>query len=203
MRMTFLLAFQQFCFRAWAKQGSAEAWEPRGDANTRERGLNPSSPPRAPLCLTRRGNPPARLIPPPRPDAFRWRWFSQLSLKAKSCWLSDTKAAPAIATWIAAVRDEDIWSRILMPKACGLQSTWTQAPDLQRTSILLLSAMRWSKKAWLLNALGLSAPQEQGVFQVTEVKPQNSSGEADPNLQNQNPFPDANQTRCAHSRHGM
>lgn len=135
-----------------------------------------------------------------QPDTFRWRWFSQLSLKAESCWLSDTKAAPAIATWIAAVRDEDVCSRISMPTACGLQSTWTRGPDIQKN---LNPFVVWSKKAWLLNAFGVSAPQEQGVFQVTEVKPQNRSGEADPNLQNQNPFPDANQTRCAHSRHSV
>lgn len=42
MRITFLLAFQQFCFRAWAKQGSAEAWEPRGDTNTWECRMNGS-----------------------------------------------------------------------------------------------------------------------------------------------------------------
>lgn len=57
MRITFLLAFQQFCFRAWAKQGSAEAWEPRGDTNTWERGMNGSKSLHATHCLHHRGSP--------------------------------------------------------------------------------------------------------------------------------------------------
>lgn len=62
MRITFLLAFQQFCFRAWAKQGSAEAWELRGDTNTREHSLNCSKSLRATHCL-RQDNSPASFTP--------------------------------------------------------------------------------------------------------------------------------------------
>lgn len=64
MRITFLLVFQQFCFRACAKQGSAEAWELRGDTNTREHGLNCFKSLRATHCL-HQGDSPASLTPLP------------------------------------------------------------------------------------------------------------------------------------------
>lgn len=80
MRITFLLAFQQFCFRAWAKQGSAEAWEPGGDTNTRSELLQIST------CnsLPPSGRFSCQLNSSAWAHTSRWRWFSQPSLWARS-----------------------------------------------------------------------------------------------------------------------
>lgn len=86
MRITLLLAFQQFCFRAWAKQGSAEAWEPRGDTNTWECRMNGSKSLHSTRCLHQGFS--CQLNSSAWADTFRWRWLSVgqilLSLRQQS-----------------------------------------------------------------------------------------------------------------------
>lgn len=86
MRITLLLAFQQFCFRAWAKQGSAEAWEPRGDTNTWEHRMNGSKSLHSTHCLHQGFS--CQLNSSAWADTFRWRWLSVgqilLSLRQQS-----------------------------------------------------------------------------------------------------------------------
>lgn len=78
MRITFLLAFQQFCFRAWAKQGSAEAWEPRGDTNTWENRMNASKSLHSTHCLHQGFS--CQLNSSARAGTFRWRWLSVVQI---------------------------------------------------------------------------------------------------------------------------
>lgn len=212
MRITFLFTFQQFCFRAWAKQGSAEAWELKGDTNIWEHGLSCSKSLYAIHCFHQGSS--AKVTPPSG-------WYLQMEMalsdfpvgqiafrqqsSPRNSFSNCTSAKCFVHTHI---QNSDAFQRHI---AHGLQSTWAWRPNHQRTSVFSLLTMRHSKRAWFLDLVSQNPKSREHFrwlklsFQCREPQTIGSSGRGWPYLPESRLFhchlssAPTNQTRCAHS----